>query len=76
MVWIILLMLCMISIVCMFSSTSRLLDGDATRLDLVKEQALYVAIGLAVIIGLYNVRDIKWFRRPACCASRRASCCC
>lgn len=64
-VWIILLMLCMISIVCMFSSTSRLLDGDATRLDLVKEQALYVAIGLAVIIGLYNIRDIKWFRRAS-----------
>ena len=64
-VWIILLMLCMISIVCMFSSTSRILDGDATRLDLVKEQALYVAIGLAVIIGLYNIRDIKWFRRAS-----------
>lgn len=62
-VWIILLMLCLISIVCMFSSTSRLLEGDTTRLDLVKEQALFVAIGLALIIALYNFMDIEKFRK-------------
>lgn len=61
-VWIILLMLCLISIVCMFSSTSRLLSGDMTRLDLVKEQVIFVAVGLAIIIGLYNIKNIKWFR--------------
>ena len=61
-VWIILLMLCLISIVCMFSSTSRLLKPDTTRLDLVKEQAILVAAGLGIIILLYNIRNIKVFR--------------
>ena len=61
-VWIILLMLCLISIVCMFSSTSRLLKGDTTRLDLVREQAILVGAGLVVIIIMYNIRNIKVFR--------------
>ena len=61
-VWIILLMLCLISIVCMFSSTSRLLKGDTTRLDLVREQAFLVGAGLVVIIIMYNIRNIKVFR--------------
>ena len=61
-VWIILLMLCLISIVCMFSSTSRLLKGDTTRLDLVREQAILVGAGLVVIIIMYNIRNINVFR--------------
>lgn len=61
-VWIIALMLIMISIVCLFSSTSRLLTGNLTRLDIVKGQALMACLGLAVIIICYNVKDIKAFR--------------
>lgn len=62
MVWIIVLLLFLFSIVCMFSSTSRLLDEGATRVDLVKEQFVVVLFGLAIIIGLYNIRNIKFFR--------------
>lgn len=61
-VWIIVLLLFLFSIVCMFSSTSRLLKGDATRLEIVSEQFVVVAFGLAVIIGLYNIKSIKVFR--------------
>ena len=57
-VWIIVLLLFLFSIVCMFSSTSRLLDEGATRVDLVKEQFVVVLFGLAIIIGLYNIRNI------------------
>ena len=42
-VWIIALMLILISIVCIFSSTSRLLEGSQTRVDIVKSQLLIVA---------------------------------
>lgn len=61
-VWIIVLLLFLFSIVCMFSSTSRLLDEGATRIDLVKEQFIVVLIGLVIIIGLYNIKNIKFFR--------------
>ncbi len=61
-VWIIVLLLFLFSIVCMFSSTSRLLNEGATRLDLVKEQFIVVLVGLGFIIGLYNVRSMKIFR--------------
>ena len=61
-VWIIVLLLFLFSIVCMFSSTSRLLDEGATRVDLVKEQFIVVLIGLGIIIGLYNIRSVKFFR--------------
>ena len=61
-VWIIVLMLILISIVCIFSSTSRLLEGSQTRLSIVKSQLLVVAGGLAVIIVCYNIKNIKFFR--------------
>ena len=61
-VWIIVLMLILISIVCIFSSTSRLLEGSQTRLSIVKSQLLVVAGGLAVIIICYNIKNIKVFR--------------
>ena len=62
MVWIIVLMLILISIVCIFSSTSRLLVGSQTRLDIVKSQLFIVAAGLALIILCYNIKNIKIFR--------------
>ena len=61
-VWIIVLLLFLISIVCMFSSTSRLLSKGATRLDVVKEQLVVVAAGLGLVILLYNIRSMKFFR--------------
>ncbi len=61
-VWIIMLMLILISIVCIFSSTSRLLVGSQTRLDIVKSQLFIVAAGLALIIVCYNIKNIKIFR--------------
>ena len=61
-VWIIVLLLVLFSIVCMFSSSSRLLRDGMTRLDLVKNQFFVVLAGLAVIIICYNIKNIKFFR--------------
>ena len=61
-VWIIVLLLVLFSIVCMFSSSSRLLRDGMTRLDLVKNQFFVVLAGLAVIIVCYNIKNIKFFR--------------
>ena len=61
-VWIIVLMLILISIVCIFSSTSRLLSGGETRLDMVVRQLKVVAIGLAAIFGCYFIKSLKFYR--------------
>jgi cell division protein FtsW len=61
-VWIIVLMLILFSIVCIFSSTSRLLEGTQTRIDIVRSQLLVVLGGLALIIVCYNIKSIKFFR--------------
>lgn len=61
-VWIIVLMLILFSIVCIFSSTSRLLEGGQTRLDIVRSQLVIVAIGLGLIILCYNIKNIKFFQ--------------
>lgn len=62
MVWIIVLMLMLISVLCMFSSSSRLLVGDQTRLDIVKGQVFLVLAGLIVIIVCYNIGNLKFLR--------------
>ena len=61
-VWIIVLMLILFSIVCIFSSTFRLLEGTQTRIDIVRSQLLVVLGGLALIIVCYNIKSIKFFR--------------
>ena len=61
-VWIIVLLLILLSIVCMFSSSSRLLRDGMTRLDLVRNQLIIVLAGLAVIIVCYNIKNIAFFR--------------
>ncbi len=61
-VWIIVLLLILFSIVCMFSSSSRLLRDGMTRIDLVKDQFLIVLAGLALIIVCYNIKNIHFFR--------------
>ena len=65
-VWMIVLMLILASVLCIFSSTSRLLDGDETRLDMVRNQFLIVILGLGIIILCYNIKSMelfKWFSK-------------
>lgn len=62
-VWIIVLTLFLFSLVCMFSSTSRLAKGDITRLDIMREQIIMVFIGLGIIILLYNIKNINVYRK-------------
>lgn len=62
-IWMILLMLILISVVCMFSSTSRLLEGGRTRVDIVRSQLGIVAIGLGIVLLCYNIRSIEFFRK-------------
>ena len=63
-IWIIVLFLILFSIVCIFSSTSRLaMMGDATsRLDILKGQLFIVAAGLALILICYNIKNLNFFR--------------
>lgn len=61
-VWIIALLLILLSIVCSFSSTSKLLAPGETRLDIVGKHMLTVLGGLVVIIICYNIRNAKFFR--------------
>lgn len=61
-VWIIALMLVLISIVCTFSSTSRLLVGDQTRLDIIKSHMIVVTIGMGLIALCYNIKKISVIR--------------
>jgi len=62
-VWLITVLLILISIVCIFSSTSRLLTGDMDRVDIVKKQLFIVSLGFVFIILIYNIRDINFFRK-------------
>ena len=61
-VWIIVLLLMLISVLCMFSSTSRLLSSGQSRLGVVKEQLILVAAGLAIVIAIYNIRQLGILR--------------
>ena len=61
-VWIILLMLIMVSILCIFSSTSRLLGPGQSRLDLVWDHLKIVLLGLVLILACYFIPNIKFFR--------------
>ena len=61
-VWMIVLMLIMFSILCIFSSTSRLLGPGQSRLDLVWDHLKIVIFGLLLIIGCYFIPGIKLFR--------------
>lgn len=61
-IWIIVMMLILISIVCIFSSTSRLLEGDQTRIDIVRKQLKVVAAGVAVILVCFSIRNTGFFR--------------
>lgn len=62
-VWMIVLMLILISIVAVFSSTPLLaIQNKTSRISIVSEQLLVAAGGIAVIIGLYNIKSIRFYR--------------
>lgn len=66
-VWLIFLLLIMISIVCGFSSTSRLLKGEQTRIDLLVRQLEFTGVGLVLVLVCYNIRNVNFFRRLSKC---------
>ncbi|MBR6731151.1 MAG: FtsW/RodA/SpoVE family cell cycle protein [Bacteroidales bacterium] len=59
-IWIIVLLLMLISILAIFSSTPLL--SEQTRIEIMKNHGLVAAAGLALIIGLYNIKKIGVFR--------------
>ncbi|MBQ9475110.1 MAG: FtsW/RodA/SpoVE family cell cycle protein [Bacteroidales bacterium] len=61
-IWIIVFMLIMISIVCIFSSTSRLLGSGQTRIDMVWDQMKTVVMGIVVILVCYWIRNLNFYR--------------
>ncbi len=62
-VWMIVLLLIMISILAISSSTSLLaIETKSTRSAIIVEQMKIAALGLALIIGCYNIKRIKFFR--------------
>ena len=62
-VWIIVLMLIMFSILCIFSSTSRLLGPGQSRLDIVWDHLKIVIFGLALILVCYAIPSLNFFRK-------------
>lgn len=65
-VWIIVLFLCLISLVSIFSSTSQLATEANTRIDIIRTQFLTILGGLVVITLLYkidNIKVFKWFSK-------------
>lgn len=61
-VWSIMLILCMISLVALFSATSQLATEKTSRIDIVKDQLITILIGLFMIFLCYRVRSIKVFK--------------
>ena len=62
-IWMIVLLLIMISVLAISSSTSLLaVQQHITRDSIIREQLLIVALGVALIVGMYNIRDIRIFK--------------
>ena len=62
-IWMIALLLMLISIVTVFTSTPLLaLQQNTTRFEIIREHLLIVGLGLLVIILLYNIKNIKFFK--------------
>ena len=61
-VWIIVLFLSLISLVAIFSSTSQLATENTTRIDIVRTHFFTILGGLAVILLLYKINNIKVFK--------------
>lgn len=62
-IWMIALLLILISILTVFTSTPLLaIQQGSTRFDIIKDHLVIVGIGLAVIIVLYNIKSIRFFK--------------
>lgn len=61
-VWIIVFMLTLISALAIFSSTSQLAGGSKDRIDLIREHAMFIGIGYALIWCIYKIKSIKVIR--------------
>lgn len=62
-IWMIALLLILISVVTVFTSTPLLaIQQRTTRFDIIKDHLMIVGIGLAVIIVLYNIKNIRFFK--------------
>ena len=61
----IMLFLCMISLVSLFSATSQLASESNTRLNIVKDQVITIAMGLFFVFLCYRVNSIKLFKALA-----------
>ena len=62
-IWMIVLLLIMISILAISSSTSLLaVQQGITRDSIIREQLIIVGLGMALILGLYNIKQIGIFR--------------
>lgn len=62
-VWTVVLLLMLLSIVCLFSSTSRLLGAHETRLDILRQQGLVVLAGIGIIAGMCCFKDTSLFKK-------------
>lgn len=63
-VWIIMLMLMLLSILLIFSSSSRLTSEDMSRFDIMLDHLKIVGLGLLSVILIYNIfKDIELFRK-------------
>ena len=60
---IIVMMLILFSVVCIFSSSSRLVTAGTDRIDIVKDHLMIVVLGLVCIFVCYQIRSIEFFRK-------------
>ena len=60
-VWIIALLLCLFSLVCIFSATSRQVTSDVNRLHIVRDQFVTVVAGIIVMVFCFAC-NFKWFK--------------
>ena len=61
-VWIIVLLLIMISALAIFSSTSTLTGVNRNRVDLLRNHAIFIGIGLGVIWLLNKIKGLRLFK--------------
>ena len=60
-VWIIALLLCLFSLVCIFSATSRQVTSEVNRLHIVRDQLVTVVAGVVVMVFCFAC-NFKWFK--------------
>ncbi len=62
-VWIILLMLMLLSVLFIFSSSSRLTTANVSRVDIMLEHLKIVGLSLVLVIIIYNFKSIEFFKK-------------